>query len=352
MTQLIREGTRSAGVVDIQVRLRALGFEIVDPPGEFGPTTKEAVRAFQQQRQILVDGIVGPNTWNEIVEASWRLGDRSLYLARPPMRGDDVLALQARLNAMGFVAGREDGIFGRNTDEAVRAFQREYGVQEDGIFGPRSHAGLIGLRIDRPGTAAHLREELRRAERTGLVNALVVIDPGHGGSDLGDRSTYGAFEADLCWDLASRLAERLAGTGARVRFTRTEAEGPEASERARRANQLGADIVVSLHLNSHPETTAEGASSYYFGGSRMGEQLAESIRSELIRLGLEDCRSHPRSYPILKETRMPAVLVEPAFVTNPDDAKRLEDADFRGAICDAVVAGIRRFYDLGSTTPG
>jgi peptidoglycan hydrolase-like protein with peptidoglycan-binding domain len=75
--------------------------------------------------------------------------------------------LQARLNALGFDAGRADGIFGRHADRAVRAFQREYDVPEDGIFGPRSLAALRGLRVDRPGVTSTLREELRRVERAG-----------------------------------------------------------------------------------------------------------------------------------------------------------------------------------------
>lgn len=346
---LIRPGDRSEQVADVQARLRGLGFELDDEPGSFGPSTRHAVRAFQQARHIIVDGIVGPNTWSELVEASWRLGDRMLYLRMPLMRGDDVATLQARLNALGFDAGREDGIFGADTDRAVRAFQKEYGVPEDGLAGPRTYAALAGLRVDRPGTSALLREELRRIARAGIGGALVVIDPGHGGDDPGERGADGTVEADVCWDLATRLAERLAELGARVRFTRTEPAGPDVVERAQLANALGADAFVSLHLNAHHEPTAEGASTYYFGGSHAGELLAESIQRELLALGARDCRAHPRSYPVLKRTRMPAVLVEPAFITNPDEEKRLSEPDSRQTLADAIAAGIARFYSGAPT---
>lgn len=348
MDELIRYGDHSEKVTDVQARLRALGIAVEDDDGYFGETTRHAVRTFQQQRDILVDGIVGPHTWSELVEASWRLGDRNLYLRRPPMRGDDVLTLQARLNALGFDSGREDGIFGNNTYDAVRAFQKEYGVAEDGIFGPRTHAALIGLRVDRPHTSAALREELRRAERSGVDGMLIALDPGHGGRDAGARGPAGTYESDLCWDLASRVAERLVGAGAHVRFTRTEAEGPDATERARRANAMDADLFLSLHLNLHDEPTAEGACTYYFGRSTAGEAIAEKVQAELATLGLKDCRSHPRSYPILKETRMPAVLVEPSFITNPDEEKRLLERDFRNHVADAIVSGVRRYYAEGS----
>jgi N-acetylmuramoyl-L-alanine amidase len=351
MTVHIKQGQRSRKVADIQSRLRALGFTIDDMSGRFGPGTAAAVKAFQQQRGLLADGIVGPNTWSELVEASWRLGDRLLYLKLPFMRGDDVLVLQARLNALGFDSGREDGIFGPDSDRAVRAFQKEYGVAGDGIFGPRSHAALVGLRIERPTTAAGLREELRLAEHSGVSSAIVMIDPGHGGSDPGTRGASGSSEGDLCWDIAHRLAVRLTGLGARVVFTRRKGECPDTSERAQRANSAHADVFVSLHMNSHDKANAEGACTYFFGGSPAGERLAESVQRELVALGVPDCRSHPRSYQLLKETRMPAVLIEPGFISNPEDARRLEDPEFRAAVADAIAAAIRRYYEPVSAEP-
>ena len=344
MTRLIKEGDRSSEVADVQSRLRSLKFEVDDVPGYFGASTKSAVRTFQQRRGILVDGIVGPHTWSQLVEASWRLGDRGLYLRQPMLRGDDVLVLQGRLNALGFDAGREDGIFGEETSTAVRAFQKEYGVAEDGIFGPASYAALQGLRVDRPGTAALLREQLRTAG-TDLAGAIVVIDPGHGGDDMGDVGANGLSEADVCWDLAGRVAARLAVRGAHVRFSRTETEALEPSERARRANALEAKIFVSIHLNAHDQPAAHGASTFHFVSSGAGAALGESIQTELAKLGLLDCRNHGRSYPLLRETRMPAVIVEPAFITNPDEEKRLEDPEFRDAIAAAIATGIARYFE-------
>jgi N-acetylmuramoyl-L-alanine amidase len=344
MKPLIKEGERSSQVIDVQARLRALGISVEDEPGFFGPSTKQAVRSLQQQRGLLADGIVGPHTWNELVEAGWRLGDRALYLAFPPLRGDDVSVLQSRLNALGFDAGREDGIFGRDTDRALRAFQREYGVREDGILGPKTHEALSGLRADRPLTAAALREELRRSEGHGGAGLLVALDPGHGGDDRGERGPNGSYEADLCWELARLIAERLPDLGALVRFTRTEIESPDVTERARRANEIEADIFLSLHLNSNAESAAQGASTYYFPKSHTGETLAEAILSRLTALGISDCRSHARSYPILRETRMPAVLIEPGFITNPDDEKRLDQSDGRVAIADAIVLALFEHY--------
>jgi N-acetylmuramoyl-L-alanine amidase len=345
MKTLIKAGERSKRVADVQSRLRGLGYKVDDELGSFEADTIAAVRAFQQSRGIIVDGIVGPNTWQELVEASWRLGDRSLYLRHPLMRGDDVTALQARLNALGFDAGREDGIFGVETDRAVRAFQKEYGVAEDGIFGPASTAALGGLRIDRPGTSALLREELRIEEQTGISSAFVVVDPGHGGDDSGDLGPAGTVEREMCWDIALRLINSLSDLGARVQLTRSRWESPSISERSRRANVFAADLFISIHLNSHDESSAAGACTYYWRGSIAGQRLAEHIQDALVGLGTSDCRTHPRSYQLLRETRMPAVLVEPCFITNPEEEQRLFEPSFREQVADAIATAVRHYYE-------
>lgn len=345
MKDLIREGATRAEIADVQMRLRSLGLEIDDDADNFGESTRRAVRTFQQQRALLVDGIVGPQTWSELVEASWRLGDRILYMKSPPMRGDDVAQLQRQMNALGFDSGKEDGIFGPNTDRAVRAFQKEYGVAEDGMFGPISQASLGGLRIDRPGTARSLREELNRLGHPGVGGAMIVLDPGHGGDDPGAAAANGRDEAAFCWAIAERLADHLGDAGAAVRLTRRNDEDLAVSERARRANEMGADLFISLHLNAHQEATASGASTFYFGGSGAGEALAERIQERLVELGLDDCRTHARSYSLLKETRMPAVIVEPAFITNPTEADRLSDDAFVDEVARAIAIGTLSYFD-------
>ncbi|HET7482486.1 MAG TPA: N-acetylmuramoyl-L-alanine amidase, partial [Actinomycetota bacterium] len=113
--------------------------------------------------------------------------------------------------------------------------------------------------------------------------------------------------------------------------------------------EVDADLFISIHLNSHEEPSAEGCSTYYFGGSPAGETVADQIQTELVTLGLRDCRSHARSYSVLRETRMPAVLVEPIFISNDLEAKRLGDPEFVSAIADAIVTGVRRYYEDASS---
>ena len=206
--RVIREGDRGRQVADVQRRLAALGHPASDKElsGVFGPETKLRVMAFQQERGLSVDGIVGDDTWRQLVEASWRLGDRVLYLAAPHLRGDDVRDLQDRLATLGLNSGRIDGIFGAQTETAVREFQRNYGLPPDGIIAAQSVRALTGLprmASDLPIGVLREREALRRRTATGIAGLRVVVDPGHGGDDPGFVGPGGAREDVVCFAIAS-----------------------------------------------------------------------------------------------------------------------------------------------------
>ena len=137
----------------------------IDEDGVFGPSTRAAVEAFQHLRGLRVDGICGQQTWNTLVEAGFRLGDRFLFRRTPMQRGDDVAELQQRLCSLGFDTGRVDGIFGDATGGALADFQRNAGLPIDAIVGRRHPARAhpagepprstrVRLHRARPGRAA------------------------------------------------------------------------------------------------------------------------------------------------------------------------------------------------------
>ena len=162
MPDVLRPGIRGEAVRDLQQRLGRSGLASApDDTGEFGEGTERAVRAFQSRRSLRVDGIVGRQTWSSLVESGYALGDRLLYLRRPMLRGDDVGELQLRLNALGFDAGREDGIFGDETHEALLEFQRAAGLPADGICGTTTIDALERVGSLAGGSAAGLRERER-----------------------------------------------------------------------------------------------------------------------------------------------------------------------------------------------
>lgn len=353
--KLIRQGDRGPRVHDVQTRLAALGFAIDASELEsqaFGESTEGAVRTFQQERGLLVDAVVGLNTWHELIEAGYALGDRILYLRRPFTRGDDVRALQRRLNLLGFDPGREDGILGEQTGRAIVDFQRNVGLHADGIVGATTTQALdrlIAAPVTGLGRTAVRETEGLRATGASLRDRKVAIDPGHGVDDPGFVGSGGSRECDLAFELAEALRDELASRGARPLMLREREEDPDPSERATRANDAEAEVLLSIHLNGHDDPSAEGSSSYYFGArgsdSMAGSALAELIQDEVTAaLGLKDGRAHPKAFPILRETRMTAVQVEPCFLTNPKEELLLGEDPFRRELARALAAAIERYF--------
>jgi N-acetylmuramoyl-L-alanine amidase len=332
-------GDEGPEIRDIQQRLSDLG-AIVEPAelhGHFGPSTDAAVRGFQERRNLRVDGAVGPDTWGQLVEAGYRLGDRTLYLHSPNFRGDDVRDFQRKLNVLGFDAGRQDGLFGPNTDRALREFQRNVGEYPDGIAGPHVITTLDRMRPQESGPSRALvrEEEELRGVRASIEGTVVAIDPGN------------PAEEGFTYAMATSLHDELVALGAKPALLCGANESPDASERARTANELGASVCVSLHLGAGlPE--AAGPTCSYFGSTTThspgGMLLAQLILEELeVEFGRRG-RLHRLTGTLLRETRMPTVQIEPVSETNRHEAASLADPAFAGSVGRAVARGVRRFY--------
>lgn len=148
MVQPITQGDRGPAVEDVQKRLLMLGFDLgpTGVDGVFLGATLTAVRRFQAERRLAEDGVVGDETWSALVDATFRLGDRLLYLKYPFLHGADVRLLQGALNVLGFACGEPDGIFGTFTERAVGEFQANVQLPVDGIVGSDTVAAIERLR--------------------------------------------------------------------------------------------------------------------------------------------------------------------------------------------------------------
>jgi N-acetylmuramoyl-L-alanine amidase len=357
----LRPGDRGAAVADVHAALRSLGLLPAAPDGAPEPAgdaavydqaTELAVRHFQQVRGLSVDGLVGEETYRALSEARWSLGDRLLrYDPVRPMRGDDVTNLQDRVHELGYDAGPVDGVFGPETEAGLRAFQRDYGLTADGTCGPATLRALRQLGRKVVGGRPQLLRQSASFVESGphLIGRRIVIDPGHGGPEAGN--TYGeTTEADLVFDIASRIEGRLAAAGATVYLTRGRNQNPTAAERTAFANQARADLFLSLHVDGHHSEHARGVAGYYYGtgsgaSSTVGEQFANLARREIVaRTGLIDLGSHPKTWDLLRMTRMPAVRLDLGYLSHPVDRLLLLDARLRSTMAHGVLAAVQRLF--------
>ena len=318
----IAGGDSGEAVRDLQHRLATVGFDTAPAEaGIFGDSTEAAVRAFQSARGLRVDGVCGRQTWSSLVEAGYRLGDRLLYHRTPLLRGDDVVDLQQRLNALGFHAGREDGLFGPTTANALLDFQRNVGIAGDGICGPASVAALERLSHFAGGSVAAVREReaLRVATRR-----------------LAGRRVYLAVEPGLD-ALGELVAKGLVDSGAEVLL---DGAGEDDSVVASEANRYGADFFLGLRFGDAPGCSCDFFASQAFR-SEAGFRLARSVLEEVAAvLAAPICGPAGRAYAALRETRMPAVVCQPAAAGDVDAVRLLVSRS--GDVGRAIVRGIRR----------
>ena len=180
--QVLRLGDHGSAVAEIRAILAGRGLLPASPPSPptndatpwsppeavFDRACDRAVRAFQQERGLIVDGLVGHATYTALREASYRLGSRILlYRLSAPMSGDDVATLQSRLQNLGYYHGLVDGVFSEVTHHAVGLYQTEYGLSSDGICGPSTLRSLERLGTRVTGGSPHAIREEEHVRRSG-----------------------------------------------------------------------------------------------------------------------------------------------------------------------------------------
>lgn len=168
--------------------------------------------------------------------------------------------------------------------------------------------------------------------------STVVIDAGHGGKD-GGSVWNGLIEKKLCLDVAKRLEVGLKSRGIKTVMTRRTDTFVELEQRARIANRVPASIFVSVHFNGSRKTIISGGETYY--RSTRGKTLASAInRSIKSRVPGGTRGVFFGDYKVLRETQMPAVLVECGYISNKREAARCADPAHRQKLADAIVSGL------------
>ena len=196
-----------------------------------------------------------------------------------------------------------------------------------------------------------------------VLNKVVYLDAGHGGYDPG-ASYFGISEKSLTLAIQSRVKAKLEAEGYQVVTTRTSDTYVDLTDRSRAANASESDIFVSIHINASGSSAAQGIETYYYQPyaeypSRinatyhanptrlsMSDTLANAIQSSLINAtGAQNQGVKRQTFAVLRETTAPAVLLELGFLSNPQEAARLNTSAYQETLANAIVAGIKSYYE-------
>ena len=272
----------------------SLGHLVEPLDGIFGSGTEAALKDFQRDRSIDIDGICGPQTWDQLVEAGHRLGSRLLYLQSPPLRGDDVADLQRLLTSLGFPMSQIDGIHGQQTADALVDFQLNAGLVPDGVCGPITVDFLhrVGQRFGEAADITRLQEKQRFLNAGSELHGYKIVLAESGGLDA----------------VVASLRRSLSDSGAEVLTT----HHPDWSSHAQQANMFDADFCIGVEIRDEGSTVCHFLGDHFESptGKQLGSAVAENLQSIVPGISSQGMR-----LPLLRETRMPALLLRMDDVT-------------------------------------
>ena len=314
----------------VQNKLNSLGYNCGTADGYYGNATKNAVISFQSAKGIDTDGVVGPTTWKLLFNSSSNGSDysRILKVTSPLMYGDDVKAVQNKLNSLGYNCGTADGYYGNATRSAVISFQSAKGLTADGEVGPATWNALFNS-YSSSGSGTLPGGSIK-----------VFIDAGHGGTDPGAVGN-GLKEKDIVLSIATKLGALLNGRGISIKYSRTTDTYLSLEERARLANAWGADLFVSIHANS-ATSSVRGTECYTHPTANTATKTLSGNVSRAIasKFGISNRGHKEANFAVLRLSNMPAILVETAFISNSSDANLLNtrQTDFSIAIANSILS--------------
>ncbi|RKQ88633.1 N-acetylmuramoyl-L-alanine amidase family protein [Brockia lithotrophica] len=185
----------------------------------------------------------------------------------------------------------------------------------------------------------------------------IVLDPGHGGMDPGAVGN-GLVEKEVTLVLARLVREALQRyESVEILLTREDDVTVSLAERVRMANEVAADVFLSLHVNAFSDPRPRGFESYIHSSladtgrtAQIRAAIHQRTAETFLRFGSPDRGPKKADFTVLRETRMPAVLTENGFLSNPEDARLLKDDRFLRAVADAHARGVAEAFGLTART--
>lgn len=215
--------------------------------------------------------------------------------------------------------------------------------------------GIVGLVI--AGMAAfNWARPVTTSVTERVAGRTVVIDAGHGGIDPGAIGPGGIQEKDITLAVALELEKLLNRAAIHTIMTRTgDYDLADADAKLRKSQDLArrveigrngtADVFISLHANSFPNPNYSGAQTFYFPNRTLDQMLAEKIQSSLVqRLGPNRRQANGADYYVLRESTVPAVVVELGFLSHPSEGELLADANYQKRLAEAIYHGILDYF--------
>lgn len=179
---------------------------------------------------------------------------------------------------------------------------------------------------------------------TDLSNATIVIDPGHGGYDSGATSNTGnKLEKTYTLAYAKQLAKKLEKNNTKVYLTRTKDTYVSLSKRPALADQVHADVFISIHFDSSPTTnTASGFTTYYYHKNSL--KLAQAINGQFNAIGLENRGVEVGNFLVIRDIKEPAVLLEMGYINSDRDFDQITSKTYRTTVVNDIYAGLKKYF--------
>ncbi|WP_404455539.1 peptidoglycan-binding protein [Oceanobacillus kapialis] len=319
-----QNGKRHEKTIEMKKDLNRLGFLSFNNPTTFyGPTTEAGVKAYQEHFNLPASGIAESTTLakiDEILSSPFQKGKRH----------QDTIEIKEDLALLGYLNfSNPTTYYGTTTEKAVAQFQRSNKLPVSGIV------DSITL------------EQIKVAVENRVVK--IFLDPGHGAHDPGGRG-YGLNEKDVVLDIALYASQILENnyTGVEVMLSRTNDVFVELEDRAKMANQWGADYFVSIHNNAF-NGTANGFESFIFNGNVSNE--TETRQNEMHnfisnKLNVYDRGEKTANFSVLRNSNMPSILLEYLFIDNFTENSLLKNKSYRNFLGKTTADAIAHSFSL------
>lgn len=324
----LQNGKRHKDTIQLKKNLKQLGFTV---PGNgtslYGKQTTKKVKELQSYYRLVSNGIADEITLKKIKSV----------LNSPLQSGKrhkDTSKLKKDLAKIGYaVPGNGTNLYGKNTTKKVKEFQKANNLPVSGIA--------------EENTLKKIAELVKKANKAKTVK--IFIDPGHGGYDSGAIGN-GLYEKNIVLDIAKRMQKHLNKyAGVEIKLSRTSDKFIKLEDRAKMANDWGADYFVSVHNNSF-NGSANGFESYIHNGNRGTKDAKEKqniIHNHIAsNIDARDRGQKDANFSVLRNTNMSAILIEYLFIDNSSERKKLNSASHRDKLAKLTAEGIAKAFKL------